>query len=98
MSKKPIIVFEGIEGTGKSHHIKKIANYLTRKKFLKVSIIYNGPIQAPITKNDVLGKLKITYKGEPLEEYDLFAVEDVKKLNVLSRLIRSINFLIWGDV
>ena len=69
-----------------------------RKKFLKVSIIYNGPIQAPITKNDVLGKLKITYKGEPLEEYDLFAVEDVKKLNVFSRLIRSINFLIWGDV
>jgi len=38
MSKKPIIVFEGIEGTGKSHHIKKIANYLTRKKirFIKI--------------------------------------------------------------
>ncbi len=32
MSKKPIIVFEGIEGSGKSHHIKKVANYLKRKK------------------------------------------------------------------
>ena len=32
MSKKPIIVFEGIEGTGKSHHIKNVANYLKRKK------------------------------------------------------------------
>jgi len=32
MYKKPIIVFEGIEGSGKSHHIKKIANYLKRKK------------------------------------------------------------------
>jgi len=69
-----------------------------RKKFLKVSIIYNGPIQAPITKNDVLGKLKITYKNEPLGEYDLLAMEDVKKLNVFSRLIKSVNFLIWGDV
>ena len=38
MSKKPIIVFEGIEGTGKSHHIKKVADYLTRKKikFIKI--------------------------------------------------------------
>ena len=32
MSKKPLIVFEGIEGSGKSHHINIIANYLTKKK------------------------------------------------------------------
>ena len=69
-----------------------------RKKFLKVSINYTGPIQAPINKDDILGKLKITYKGEFLEEYDLLAFEDVKKLNVFSRLMKSINFLIWGDV
>ena len=31
MSKKSIIVFEGIEGTGKSHHINKIANFLKKK-------------------------------------------------------------------
>ena len=32
MSKKPIIVFEGIEGTGKSHHINKVAKYLKKNK------------------------------------------------------------------
>ena len=32
MSKKSIIVFEGIEGTGKSYHISKIANYLKKRK------------------------------------------------------------------
>jgi dTMP kinase len=32
MSKKPIIVFEGIEGTGKSYHINKITKFLKRKK------------------------------------------------------------------
>tara|TARA_B110001450_G_scaffold239176_1_gene246840 strand:- start:315 stop:1466 length:1152 start_codon:yes stop_codon:yes gene_type:complete len=69
-----------------------------RKKFLKVSLIYKGPIQAPIKKNDILGKLKVSYKDELVEEYDLFAFEDVKKLNVFSRLMKSINFLIWGDV
>ena len=69
-----------------------------RKKFLKVSIVYKGPIQAPIKKDDVLGKLKISYKNELIEEYDLFAFQDVKKLNIFSRLIESINFLIWGNV
>jgi D-alanyl-D-alanine carboxypeptidase (penicillin-binding protein 5/6) len=69
-----------------------------RKKYLKVSILYNGPIHAPIKKDDILGKLKISYKNELIEEYDLFAFVDVKKLNILSRLIKSINFLIWGDV
>jgi D-alanyl-D-alanine carboxypeptidase (penicillin-binding protein 5/6) len=69
-----------------------------RKKYLKVSISYKGPIQAPIKKDDIIGKLKITYKNELIDEYDLFAFEDVKKLNVFSRLIKSINFLIWGDV
>ena len=38
MSKKPIIVFEGIEGTGKSHHIKKVANYLKKKKITFIQI------------------------------------------------------------
>ena len=32
MSKNPIIIFEGIEGTGKTHHINNVANYLKRKK------------------------------------------------------------------
>ena len=38
MSKKPIIVFEGIEGTGKSHHINNVAKYLKKKnrKFLQI--------------------------------------------------------------
>jgi D-alanyl-D-alanine carboxypeptidase (penicillin-binding protein 5/6) len=69
-----------------------------RKKFIKVSMIYKGPIQAPIKKDDVLGKLKVTFKDELIGEYDLFAIEDVKKLNLFSRLMKSINFLIWGDV
>ena len=38
MFKKPIIVFEGIEGSGKSHHISVISKYLKRKKisFIKI--------------------------------------------------------------
>ena len=38
MSKNPIIVFEGIEGSGKSHHISVVSDYLKRKKisYLKI--------------------------------------------------------------
>ena len=38
MSKKPIIVFEGIEGTGKSHHINNVSKYLKKKNknFLQI--------------------------------------------------------------
>jgi dTMP kinase len=38
MYKKPIIVFEGIEGSGKSYHIKNVSNYLKKKKikFIKI--------------------------------------------------------------
>ena len=71
---------------------------LNKKKYLNVTINYTGPIKAPIKKNDILGKLKITYKDLSVDEYDLFAFEDVKKLNIFSRLMKSINFLIWGDV
>ena len=32
MSKKPVIVFEGIVGSGKSHHINTISKYLKIKR------------------------------------------------------------------
>ena len=38
MSKKPIIVFEGIEGSGKSHHISVVSKYLNKKKINHIKI------------------------------------------------------------
>ena len=69
-----------------------------KKKYLKVTINYEGPIEAPIEKNDVIGEMKITYKDELVGNYDLFASESVQKQNIISRILSSINFLIWGDV
>ena len=69
-----------------------------RKKYLKVSIDYNGPLKAPIKKDDIVGKLKISYKDEIIDEFDLLAYENVKRINVFSRFVKSINYLIWGDV
>ena len=38
MSRKPVIVFEGIEGSGKSHHILKVSNYLLKNKIDYIKI------------------------------------------------------------
>ena len=69
-----------------------------KKKYLKVTVNYEGPLEAPIEKNDIIGKMKITYKDEVVGNYDLFASESVQKQNIISRILSSINFLIWGDV
>jgi len=68
-----------------------------KKKYLKVKVSYEGPLAAPINKNDIVAKLDIFYKDENIGSYDLLALETVKKQNIFSRLITSINFLIWGD-
>ena len=69
-----------------------------QKKKLKVKIIYDGPVEAPINKDQKLAKLKIIYDQEQIGEYDLLALDEVKKVNIFSRLIKSLNYLIWGDV
>ncbi len=69
-----------------------------RLKKLETKIIYNGPIEAPIEKGDKLAKLIINYDGNLLSEHDLLAIESVKRMNILSRILKSINYLIWGDV
>mgnify|MGYP001226279620 FL=1 len=69
-----------------------------KKKYLKAKIIYDGPISAPINKNDIVGELKIYFKDEIIDTYELLAAENIKRQNIISRLLNSINFLIWGDV
>jgi len=69
-----------------------------KKKLLKVKMSYEGPVEAPIIKDQLLAKLKIIYDDELIGEYDLLAKEQVKKVNIFSRLIKSLNYLIWGDV
>tara|TARA_B100001250_G_C19804430_1_gene792598 strand:- start:1899 stop:3056 length:1158 start_codon:yes stop_codon:yes gene_type:complete len=69
-----------------------------KKKYLKVIIEYDGPIKAPIAKDDVVGKLKIYFKDELVNNYDLYSLENIKRMNIFSRILSSINYLVWGDV
>ena len=69
-----------------------------RLKNLEVKILYKGPIEAPIEKDAKIAKLVVNYEGTLLSDYDLLAAEKIKKKNIISRILKSINYLIWGDV
>ncbi len=69
-----------------------------QKKKLKITMKYYGPVEAPIQKDQPIGKLKVVYDESLIGEYDLLASKNIKKVNIFSRLIKSLNYLIWGDV
>ena len=98
--------FESVEvWLGKENNVKVYTNEdiykiikKGQKKKLKAKVTYDGPIEAPIKKDQVLAKLKIIYDDEPIGEYDLLSIKEIKKVNIFSRLMKSLNYLIWGDV
>ena len=93
-------VWQGKKKTIKAYINKNLYKTIpkAKKKYLKVIMNYKGPFKAPIEKNDVIGSLKIYFKDDLLEEHDLLAFEKVDRVNIFSRILSSINFLIWGDV
>ena len=69
-----------------------------KKRLLKVSVKYDGPVEAPINKDEKIAILKVVYDDELIGEYDLLSSKKIKKVNFLSKLLRSLNYLVWGDV
>tara|TARA_Y100000310_G_scaffold185951_1_gene185996 strand:- start:5924 stop:7078 length:1155 start_codon:yes stop_codon:yes gene_type:complete len=76
--------------------------YLTipkrKKKTIKVVLEYDGPIQSPIKKGEKLAVLNVYISGELKKQIDVLSAENIKKSNIFSRLFRSLNYLVWGDV
>ena len=76
--------------------------YLTipkrKKKIIKAVIEYNSPLKAPILKGQKIGFLNVYVTGELKKKIDLISNEKIKKANIFSRLFKSFNYLVWGDV
>ena len=49
-------------------------------------------------KKIIFKKLGLIIIDELVGEYDLLAAQNVEKVNIFTRLIKSLNYLIWGDV
>ena len=76
--------------------------YLTipkrKKKTVKAVLEYAGPLQAPINKGEKVAMLSVYVSGELKNQIDLLSAEDIKRSNIFSRLLKSLNYLVWGDV
>ena len=67
-------------------------------RHLSVSLEYEGPIKAPISKGDEVATIIVSNKDEVIKKLPLYATKDLKKVNFFRSLITSLNYLIWGDV
>mgnify|MGYP001228734861 CR=1 FL=1 len=93
-------VWLGKKNTVKTHFEKNIYKTIKKARLrnLKVILEYEGPIKAPIKKNQIVGVVKIYYEDDLIDTLNLMSSEDIDEINKFTKLIRSVNFLIWGDV
>ena len=66
-------------------------------KDFKVFLEYNGPIKAPIKKDQEIGNLVIETPGDEITKFPIYSSKKVKKVNFFKSLFLSFNYMIWGD-
>ena len=98
MSKKPVIVFEGIEGSGKSHHINIVSKYLKKKNisFFKIREP-GGSINSEKIRKLILNKKTnfipntdlLLYSASRSENINLLKKFYKKKIILIDRFIDS---------
>ena len=69
-----------------------------QKDSIDTKIIYDKPIEAPILKNQEIGKIIIEIKDKDTLEFPLYAKDSIKKINPLFRVFSAIRYLIFGNI
>lgn len=68
----------------------------TASRDMKVSVVYDGPIPAPISKGDQIATLKVEVPDQDTIEFPLYAAHDVGRLGFVGRIGAAIKYLLWG--
>lgn len=67
------------------------------RKSAKISVEYPSPVEAPISRGDVLGKLTVAGQGVPAMEMPLLAGADVPRLGLPGRAIAVVSRMVAGS-
>ena len=87
MSRNIIITFEGIEGSGKSLHIKNVSNYLKRKKIKFISLREPGGSN----NSEKIRKLILNNKSNFNKNSDLFLYFAARSENIEKIILKNKN-------
>ena len=71
--------------------------YKKNLRGFEVFLEYDGPVKAPIKKDEEIALIKIYNKQELVKIIPVFAADKVKKVNFLLSILTSFNYMIWGD-
>jgi len=80
-----------------------VANDLTvtlpraARRDMKVTVVYDKPVPAPIKQGDQIGKVVVSVPQMPPMERPLFAAANVRPIGTLGRMATLAAYLIWGN-
>ena len=89
---------------GKEDYVEGVVKediYITifkkEQKNFRVFLEYNGPIKAPIKKDQEIGNLIIETPSDEIKKFPIYSAKKIKKVNFFKSLFLSFNYMIWGD-
>ena len=68
----------------------------TARRNMKVAVVYDGPIPAPIVEGTPLARLVVSAPDSETTEIPLVAAADVERLGFMGRLGAAAGHLLWG--
>ncbi len=68
-----------------------------QRKDMKVSVVYQAPVAAPVALGQEIGKLRVEVPGAPAQEYPLVAGGAVERKGIFGRAIGALKHMILGS-
>jgi D-alanyl-D-alanine carboxypeptidase (penicillin-binding protein 5/6) len=91
-------VWQGAEATVPLVAQEVVGITLTRqaRDTLKVKVVYDSPVPAPIEAGQVIGHIEMTAADVPTRMMPLIAARPVERAGVFGRMTGTLEYLIWG--
>jgi D-alanyl-D-alanine carboxypeptidase (penicillin-binding protein 5/6) len=71
----------------------------TAKATMKASIVYDGPVKAPIAKGQRIGKVMVVpAENAGTIEVPLIAAADIEKLGFMGRIVAAVKYYLLGSI